>query len=137
MLAINQETVRGLAANPTVVVANRQIEFLALEISLATDASAGGTKSAIAVPSNARLVLVKHASASMAQLILPTPTPTPDVSILVPSYDDLAISSVRSCSIPCRPRSCPGMERPKRILLLRQPRKTKFSITIPIPMPIR
>ena len=63
MPAINDETVNNLAANPTVVATNRQIGFLALETSLVTGASVGDTKSVIAVPSNARLALVRHASA--------------------------------------------------------------------------
>jgi hypothetical protein len=37
------------------------------------------------------------------------PCSTPDVSISVPSHDGLTIPSVHSCSIPCRPRSCPSL----------------------------
>lgn len=45
LAAINLETVNDLRANPTVVAANQQVEFLVLGISLAAGASAGVTRS--------------------------------------------------------------------------------------------
>jgi hypothetical protein len=66
MLAINVETVNDLTANPTVVATNQRVKFLVLQISLATSASAGVTRSVIVAPSTPNLVLVKHTLAAIA-----------------------------------------------------------------------
>lgn len=122
-----------LAANPTVVAANQQVEFLVLGISLATGASTGAIKSVIAAPSNAKLVLVRHASANMAQPILPT------LTLLGPTH--IHPSFLRICNtlstllhnlvqIPFMP--FPGMDNLRQTLPIRLLLRTLRSIKTPI-----
>jgi hypothetical protein len=67
MPAINLETVNDLRANPTVVAANQQVEFLVLGIHITCSwCKRRGHKERLPHQATPNLVLVKHTSATIA-----------------------------------------------------------------------